>query len=393
MREVKLGDLFQVKSSKRVLKSQWQTNGVPFYRGREITALSEAGHVDNELFISEELYAEHKAKHGVPVPGDLLITAIGTIGNAYIVQPKDRFYFKDASVLWLQKKNDVNSTFINYWIHSPFMRRQIIKGVGTTVDTLTIDKLRSMTLHIPPLPEQKRIAAILDKADAIRRNRRQALALADQFLRAVFLDMFGDPVTNPKGWPVGTIRDLLSEVRYGTAKKADAIEGEFPVLRMGNITFEGAWDLSDLKYVDISEQEQPKYLAARNDILFNRTNSKELVGKTAVCDFDEPMAFAGYLIRARVNDRADPYYISGYLNSKHGKATLMGMCKNIVGMANINAQEMQDISIAHPPIDIQRDFRQVVEGVKKSKSLHLAGVEQANILFGSLTQRAFRGEL
>ena len=129
------------------------------------------------------------------------------------------------------------------------------------------------------------------------------------------------------------------------------------------------------------------------DLLFNRTNSKELVVKTAVYDFNEAMAFAGYLVRSRVNERADPYYIAAYLNSDHGKATLMGMCKNIVGMANINAQEMQNIPIAHPPVEIQQNFRQIVEGVKRSKVLHQAGIERADNLFGSLTQRAFRGEL
>tara|TARA_R110002050_G_scaffold299060_2_gene463684 strand:+ start:5067 stop:5597 length:531 start_codon:yes stop_codon:yes gene_type:complete len=160
--KVMLSDLFKIGSSKRVLKAQWQTSGVPFYRGREITKLSQNGFVDNDLFISEELYAEYATKHGVPTAGDIVITAIGTIGNSYIVREEDRFYFKDASVLWLKRTSDVESKYINLWLKSSLMREQLDEGNGATVDTLTIKKLQGLTLDIPPVPEQKRIVALLD---------------------------------------------------------------------------------------------------------------------------------------------------------------------------------------------------------------------------------------
>lgn len=248
-------------------------------------------------------------------------------------------------------------------------------------------------IPLPPLAEQQRIAAILDKADALRRKRQQAIDLADQFLRSVFLDMFGDPVSNPKGWPMGTIRDLVSEAKYGTAAKADTEKGEFPILRMGNLTYRGALDLSNLKYVDLEEKDQPKYLACDGDLLFNRTNSKELVGKTAVYDLSESMAIAGYLIRVRTNENGSPYYISAYLNSAHGKATLVGMCKSIVGMANINAQELQDIHIMLPPIDLQHKFSDISKEVKARLEKHTRSLFELSQLFSSLSQQAFSGEL
>ncbi|WP_281648573.1 hypothetical protein [Parendozoicomonas sp. Alg238-R29] len=121
---------------------------------------------------------------------------------------------------------------------------------------------------------------------------------------------------------------------------------------MGNITYEGKWDISDLKYVNLPDKDKPKYLAQQGDIIFNRTNSRELVGKTAVYDLGYPIVLAGYLIRSRVNERGNPYYISAYLNSRHGKSTLVNMCKSIIGMANINAQEMQDVNLLMPPIGL-----------------------------------------
>lgn len=248
-------------------------------------------------------------------------------------------------------------------------------------------------IPLPPLPEQKRIAAILDKADSLRRKNQQAIQLADKFLRAVFLDMFGDPVTNPKSFPVGTIRDLIESANYGTSAKASESDGEFPILRMGNITYEGGWDFSDLKYIDLSARDQDKYLVRKGDLLFNRTNSKELVGKTAVYERDEEMAIAGYLIRVRTNEYGNPYYISAYLNSKHGKTTLLNMCKSIVGMANINAQELQDIKILMPPKPLQDKFENVVISSKnKVKTLSLAE-HCANQMFSALSQKAFSGDL
>lgn len=159
---VEMRSLFDIGSSKRVLKAQWVTQGVPFYRGREVTALSRNGSVDNQLFITEEHFAELKERYGVPTPGDIIITAIGTIGNAYIVQEWDRFYFKDASVLWLKKICDVSSEYVLAWLRSPRFFEQLDTGNGATVDTLTIQKMQSIKIPLPTFAEQERIVATLD---------------------------------------------------------------------------------------------------------------------------------------------------------------------------------------------------------------------------------------
>jgi len=204
--------------------------------------------------------------------------------------------------------------------------------------------------------------------------------------------MFGDPVTNPKGWEVGTIRDIVSEVKYGTSKKADTI-GDYPILRMNNITYDGHWDFSDLKYINITDNEKAKYMVTKGDILFNRTNSKELVGKNAVYRMDDSMVYAGYLIRIRPNQKANSEYISSYLNSSHGKAVLFKMCKNIVGMANINAQELQNISIHIPPIDLQNRYAEILNSILKNRDDLSSNSKYLDNLFNSLLQRAFKGDL
>jgi len=331
--------------------------------------------------------------------GDVLLAKITPCfenGKAAVVRglPHDTgFGSTEFHVLRPSDKVDVKYLFYQIW--NPAFRFVGEKNMTGTAGQKRVptDFLKRHKIPLPPLAEQKRIAAILDKADAIRRKRQAAIKLADDFLRAAFLDMFGDPVTNPKGWPVGTIRELISEAKYGTAKKASPTKGKFPMLRMNNITYSGEMDFTDLKYVDLEKKEEDKYLARRGDLLFNRTNSKELVGKTAVFEADTPMAIAGYLIRVRANEKATPHYISAYLNSRHGKQTLTEMCKSIVGMANINAQELQEIRILIPPANLQKRFSEIVRDVRAGIKRQLNAANAGDELFNSLTQRAFRGEL
>lgn len=293
------------------------------------------------------------------------------------------------------KKEHLDSKYFFHWITSGEIQHEI-RHCGrqtTNISNLDVGRFLDLEIPLPPLAEQKRIADILDKADALRHKRRQAVELADQFLRSVFLDMFGDPVTNPKGWETGTIRDLVAEAKYGTSAKADSENGAFPMLRMGNLTYTGQLDLSSLKYVDLDEKDHDKYLVKDGDLLFNRTNSKELVGKTAVYDLEEPMAAAGYLVRIRTNDKGNSYYLSGYLNSQHGKQTLVSMCKSIVGMANINAQEVQEIKIFLPPLELQNEYEKICKAVRVRVEKHKESVAELNNLFLSLSQRAFSGKL
>lgn len=293
-----------------------------------------------------------------------------------------------AHILECNGKADLG--FLAYYINSINLEPYI---TGSAQPKLNRGNLDSILIPLPPLEEQKRIAAILDKADVVRQKRKQAIDLADEFLRSVFLDMFGEPTNNQKDFPIGTIRDLVETANYGSSGKASETEGEFPMLRMGNITYQGGWNFTNLKYIDLSEKDKPKYLTQKGDLLFNRTNSRELVGKTAVFEEDKPMAIAGYLVRVRPNKKGNNYYISGYLNSAHGKQVLSTMCKSIVGMANINAQELQNIKIALPPIELQIKYELLVKAVRSRVKNFDLSTQSTNELFNSLSQKAFSGQL
>ena len=326
--------------------------------------------------------------------GDFLICVRGSTTGRTNIAAFDACIGRGVAAI----RSRMNQRYVNHFVRT-LEKRIHASGKGSTFPSISQQQLQDLSIPLPfaedetrSVQEQKRIADILDKADAIRRKRQEAITSLLSIPGSAFHAMFGTPSHNTKGWKIGTIRDLLEEAKYGSSSKAGP-EGEYPMLRMNNITYEGTWDFSDLKYIDLSEKDQPKYLARKGDILFNRTNSKELVGKTAVFQEESPMAYAGYLVRARTNELAHPDYIAGYLNSPHGKATLRHMCKNIVGMANINAQEFQNIAIPHPPIEAQLEYVQLLDGVRTSEKPLRRALSESEALFNSLVQRAFRGEL
>lgn len=263
---------------------------------------------------------------------------------------------------------------------------------GATIKHLTGQDLARYRFPLPPLSEQRRIAAILDQAEILRAKRREALVQLDELQQAIFIEMFGDPVTNPKGWPTKKIGDLLESASYGTSEKSGP-EGSFPVLRMNNITRSGEIDISDLKYMELAESEYDRYLVKAGDVLFNRTNSAELVGKTAVYRHADKVAYAGYLIRLRTNSDNDPEYLGCFLNTAFAKRILRGMCKSIIGMANINATEIQSMKIAQPPLAIQQEFGRRIQAVEREKSTYRKSLAELDGLFASLQHRAFQGTL
>ena len=154
---VQWGSIVNIVSARRVHQSDWRNEGIPFYRAREIAKLADNGFVNNDLFISQDLYNEF-SKSGVPKSGDLMVTAVGTLGKTYIVKDNDRFYYKDASVICLENYSGLNSKYLRYLMESNVMLDQIRSNSGgTTVDTLTMVRMIKYIVPLPPLAEQIRI--------------------------------------------------------------------------------------------------------------------------------------------------------------------------------------------------------------------------------------------
>ena len=252
---------------------------------------------------------------------------------------------------------------------------------GATIKGIKIEAIADLVLPEISLKEQARISEVIGKVDALMHMHQQMAMNLEQLIKSRFIEMFGDPKRNPRKWDMVTIGDIATDVRYGTSRPATE-GGKYPYLRMNNLTYEGYLDLTDLKHIDIPDNEVEKCVVRNGDVLFNRTNSVELVGKTCVYNLDSDMIIAGYIIRVRIDDRVLPVILSSYLNSTVMKEQLRSMAKGAVNQANINAQELRSIPIYLPPITLQHEFATFVEQVDKSKFY----IVQMQILLRLLTR-------
>lgn len=388
MKELKISEFADVVTGgtpSTSVKEYWENGNIPWLNSGELNK----GYIYNaENFITE---AGLKSSSTKMMPADTVLIALtgATCGLSAI--SKIEACANQSVTGILPSKNHVPE-YLFYYLRT--QRQRILdKAWGNAQPHISQAFVKEFKVPLPPLSDQLHIANLLSKAENLIAQRKESIRLLDEFLKSTFLEMFGDPSTNRKKFTKGKIKDVVTEVKYGTSSPAED-EGLYPYLRMNNITPDGYMDYSKLKYINIvDDKEKEKYVVRKGDLLFNRTNSKELVGKTGVFNEDSEMIIAGYLIRVRTNEKANPWFLWGYLNSIHGKKTLLGMCKSIVGMANINAQELQGIKILIPPIELQTQFAQIVEKTEALKSQYQQSLQELENLYGSLSQKAFRGEL
>ena len=258
-----------------------------------------------------------------------------------------------------------------------FTSYSIGKSKGSTNPYVLFSDLADFEIDLPEPKTVAEIADIMCAAERLKEDYRSLIATCDDVVKSQFVEMFGGPDPTESDCPPVTIGELAADMRYGTSKKASD-SGEFKYLRMNNMTDDGRLDLSDLKYIDLSGAELENAKVVRGDLLFNRTNSREKVGKTCVFNKNEPMVIAGYIVRVRFDERVEPGYVSAFLNSSYGKGLLRKMAKGAVGQANISAKEMAKIELPLPPIELQRSFLDFVAQVDKSKFAVQKALDELN---------------
>lgn len=266
-----------------------------------------------------------------------------------------------------------------YYFMEDYVKELRKQAIGGVIKYIKLGNLTEAVITVPSIDRQKEIVEVLKKVGNILENYSKKLCQLDVLIKARFVELFGDPIKNPKGWEIVTIGDVVTEVRYGTSKPA--VEGgKYPYLRMNNLTADGHLDLNDLKYIDIPDDEIEKCVVRKGDVLFNRTNSIELVGKTAVFDLPEDMVIAGYIIRVRLNERILPEVFSQYMNLEALKDILRSMAKGAVNQANINAQELQSIKVYIPDMGLQKQFIEMKEQVDKSKVITITTLKKLTFI-------------
>ena len=363
MNKTSLGDVCRKASSNVAQKDLQDNNGkYPIYGAGGLIK-----HVD---FYQQEADYIAIVKDGAGIGRAMLLPAYSSvIGTMQYILPNEKIDIK--------------------YLYYAIVHMNLAKYFsGATIPHIYFKDYQKEPLNIPEITEQRKIACIFEKIDRVIDCHKLQLAKLDQLVKSRFIELFGDPIANQYGWDTTNIGTIVTEVRYGTSRPA-VENGKYPYLRMNNLTFDGHLDLKDLKRIDIPDEEIEKCIVRKGDVLFNRTNSVELVGKTCVFDLDEEMVIAGYIIRVRLGQKMIPTVFSAFMNSQPIKEQLRSMAKGAVNQANINAQELQSIRIYLPPMELQNQFAAFVEQTDKSKSAIRASLEKLEILKKSLMQQYF----
>lgn len=399
---VRWGEIVNIVSARRVHQSDWKNEGIPFYRAREIAKLSADGYVDNDLFISQELYNDF-SKSGVPSEGDLMVTAVGTLGKTYIVKKTDHFYYKDASVICFENYAHISPEYLKYMMESELMRNQIRgNSSGTTVATLTMVRMVEYLMPLPPLAEQKRIVAkieeLLPYIDRYEKAWNRLEDLNKRFpadMQKSILQMAIQGKLVEQRPEEGTAEELFQHIQAEQGQEEDkpkrrckkasvavATEQEPPfdipetwkwvrlgqlgytnigltyspkdvsydgvvVLRSSNIQ-NGRMDYDDIVRVSCSIPEN-KMCHIGDILICARNGSKRLVGKAALID-KEGMSFGAFM--AVFRSVCNPYILH-VINSAYFRNTLLGD----TGTTTINqiTQDMlKNVLIPLPPLAEQK---------------------------------------
>lgn len=317
----------------------------------------------------------------------VLLTIVGTIGRSCVLKGNEGCLTLQRSVAALHPSDQIMP---RYLMHCLIGNRHTLnqEAHGIAQKGIYLKQLSSLSIPLPPLSTQLSIVSELDKINELIRLKKEQLKDFDNLAQSIFYEMFGDPVENEKGWEVKKLGDVCIDIKYGTSKPASE-NGRYIYLRMCNLTTNGFLDLSNTKQIDIPDDEIEKCIVRYGDVLFNRTNSIELVGKTCLFDQKEPMVIAGYIIRVRLNDSLLPIVLTRMFNLTSIKKLLRSMAKGAVNQANINSKELASIKIPLPPLSLQHLFAQRIEQIEHQKAEVQKSIMDLETLLASRMQYWF----
>jgi type I restriction enzyme, S subunit len=326
--------------------------------------------------------------------GDLILCIRATIGDRNWA---DRQYCLGRGVAGLRAKpNRLEPRYLWHWIaaSTPTLMHA---ARGATFLQVGRRDIENLPCSPPPsLAEQRRIADILDKADAIRRKRKKAIALTEELLRSAFLEMFGDPVTNPKGWPVKPMGDVVDRLDAGWSANGDArkrTKDEYGVLKVSAVT-SGTFRPEEHKAVPSSTVDRELVTPRRGDLLFSRANTRELVAATCLVERDDPQLFLPdklWRVVPRTEVSTAPY-LRFLLAHDRFRSELTKTATGTSGsMLNVSMEKFRGLRTPCPPIVLQNEFATVVWRSLGAKARQQRACELTEDLFGSLIAQAFSG--
>jgi len=366
-KEVKLGEITECLDNQRIpiTESDRKKGNIPYYG-----ANGQVGWIDKFIFNEKLLLlAEDGGSWGLNQKCSYIINGKSWVNN-------------HVHVLRV-RKHKVDISFLKYWLNKEDLNKYIS---GTTRGKLNQKIMNKIKIPLPPLPTQKQIVAILEKAEELKQRREKADKLTKEYLQSVFYEMFYNKDFEQIELGDKKICEIAGE--YGSGASAIEYDGKVRYIRITDINEDG-----NLKDENVSPSKiEEKYFLEDGDLLFARSGAT--VGKTYLCkNKDRGAQYAGYLIRFRFNKKIiSPEYIYYFTKTQKYLSWIKSKMK-VVAQPNINAQQYSSIEIPLPPLPLQQKFASIVEKVEKMKEKQKKSKEEINLMFDALMQKAFKGEL
>lgn len=367
---------------------KYVSSGIPFITSKDISN----GFIDfsNTNFISEE---DHKkfVKRSKVSKGDVLFAMIGTVGNPVLVETEAEFSIKNVAIFKLAENEKVNSNFFRHYLQSPQAFAQFQKlSKGGVQKFVSLDILRNLIFPVPPLSEQKRIAQVLDNADCLRRLRRHATQQTETFLQSVFIELFGNPRSNPMRWPTAELGDYIEFLTSGSRGWAQyySTKGDL-FLRIQNVG-KNQLLLNDIAYVNAPDSAEARRTTVQEaDLILSITAD---LGRTAVIPNGFPKAHINqHLALIRLKGIC-PNYVAGFMSSDYGQQQFNSLDREGV-KSGLNFDNIREFKILIPPDTLQAKYSAILDQFRMVQSQHAEAERQAELLFQSLLCQAFTGQL
>lgn len=385
----RLGQLAAITAGQPAPQSteDFGTEGLPFIRAGNLAALVAGYDTDRLERVSDAAAARNRLRR---VEADSVLFAksgmSAKIGHVYLLQ-QPAYVVSHLAIV--TPGPDLDSGYLRRWLEENPPSRLI---PNDSYPSIRLEEIGRLQIPLPPLAEQRRIAAILDKADAIRRKRRCAIELAEGLLNSVFLETFGDPMKNPKGWPTAKLGDLITDgPQNGLYRPAEDYGSGTPIVRIDSFYAGELTGLPNLKRVRIGDDLRERYRIADEDILVNRVNSPKFVGKSAIVPkLLEPTVFESNMMRLRADSSVlNPHFLINFLQQPYVRKQILTRTKDAVNQSSINQDDVQSLQIRVPPLDLQSQFATLKERARGLRARLERAAGQDESLFRSLDQAVF----
>jgi type I restriction enzyme S subunit len=335
---------------------------------------------------------------------DVVITAssgsLSVVGRAAMVTSDDLTAGFGAFCKVLRPSTQIDPNYFAQYFKTPQYRTRVsLLAAGANINNLRNEDLDNLEIPLPPLPEQRRIASILDQADELRANRRSALTLLDDLADSIFTDMFGDVVANDRDWAMSPVSGFVGGFESGKSvvgAAGDIDPGRPRVLKISSVT-SGTFDPSESKALPAEYSPPSSHFVAQGDLLFSRANTSELVGATAlVLDPVRNLTLPDKLWRFVWSSPAlvDPSFVWKMFSRPEFRRLISEYSTGSSGsMKNVSQAAILGLPSILPPLQLQRDFSDLIGRIERARAFEFTHLAHLDELFASLQHRAFRGEL